>query len=121
MPTHYGSFLKSPAGLALLLIVLVVAVFFTWFAIKRFGTNAIIRRHGLPAHAEILSARQMGVTARGHRQVAFTLEVYPPGGAPYQTTIQITLPSDDVQQFHPGLSVPVKIHPTDFRKVALGI
>ena len=78
-------------------------------------------QNGISAQARIVSVQQTGVMVNYQPQVAFQLEVTPPGGAPYQAQAKAVIPMVNIPQFQPGVEVPVKIHPTDPTQVVLDV
>jgi hypothetical protein len=108
-----------------LLVTTVITVGVTWLVIrlvrKMMGPNRSILQNGIPAKAQILSVQQTGVMVNYQPQVAFQLEVTPPGGAPYQAQAKAVIPMVNIPQLQPGTEVPVKIHPTDPTQVVLDI
>jgi hypothetical protein len=108
-----------------LLVTTVITVGITWLAIrlvrKTMGPDRSILQNGIPAKAQILSVQQTGVMVNYQPQVAFQLEVYPPGDAPYQAQAKAVIPMVNIPQFQPGTEVPVKVHPTDPTQVVLDI
>jgi len=57
-------------------------VFAIRFIRKTVGPNRGVLQDGIPAQARIVSVRQTGVMLNNQPQIAFELEVQPPGGAP---------------------------------------
>lgn len=108
-----------------ILVTTVITVGVTWLAIrfirKAMGPNRSILQNGIAAKAQILSVQQTGVMVNYQPQVAFQLEVTPPGGAPYQAQTKAVIPMVNIPQFQPGTEVPVKIHPTDPTQVVLDV
>ncbi|MCJ7623451.1 MAG: hypothetical protein MUO76_08095 [Anaerolineaceae bacterium] len=88
---------------------------------KKVGPDRKILENGIPARARILSVQQTGVMVNYQPQVVFTLDVQPPGGAPYQIQTKAVIPMVNIPQFQPGTEVPVKIHPTDPTKVVMDV
>lgn len=86
---------------------------------KAINPDPGILQNGIPAQATILNVRQTGVLVNHQPQVAFDLEVHPPGDAPYQARAKAVIPMVNIPQFQPGAQVSVKIHPTDPTKVVL--
>ena len=108
-----------------ILVTTVITVGITWLAIhfirKAMGPNRSILQNGIAAKAKILSVQQTGVMVNYQPQIAFQLEVVPPGGAPYQAQAKAVIPLVNIPQFQPGTEVPVKIHPTDPTQVVLDV
>jgi hypothetical protein len=106
-------------------ISLVVTIGITVFAIrfirKKVGPDRDILQNGIPAKARILSLQQTGVMVNYQPQVVFNLEVQPPGGTSYQVQTKAVIPMVNIPQFQPGTEVPVKIHPTDPKKVVMDV
>ena len=104
-------------------IVLTIGV--TFFAIrmirKATGPDKSILKNGIDAKARIVSVQQTSVMVNYQPQIAFTLEIHPPGGTPYQAQTKAVIPMVNIPQLQPGVEVPVKIHPTDPTKIALNI
>ncbi len=96
-----------------------ITVFALRFVRKTVGQNRGVIQDGIPAQAKIVGVRQTGVMLNNQPQIAFDLEVHPPGGSPYQA--QAVIPMINIPQFQPGAEVPVKIHPSDPTQVALDI
>jgi hypothetical protein len=122
------------AGSTVLIVVLVcgsilvttaITIGITWLAIrfirKAMGPDRSILQNGIPAQARILSVQQTGVMVNYQPQVAFQLEVHPPGDVPYQAQAKAVIPVVNIPQFQPGTEVPVKIHPTDPTQVVLDV
>ncbi|MFL7792071.1 MAG: hypothetical protein AB8I69_08030 [Anaerolineae bacterium] len=108
-----------------LLVTTGITIGITWLAIrlvrKAMGPDRSILQNGIAAKAQILSVQQTGVMVNYQPQIAFLLEVYPPGDAPYQVQTKAVIPMVNIPQFQPGTEVPVKIHPTDPTKVVLDV
>jgi hypothetical protein len=108
-----------------LLVTTVITIGITWLAIriirKAMGPNRSILQNGIAAKAQILSVQQTGVMVNYQPQIAFQLEVHPPGGEPYQAQAKAVIPMVNIPQFQPGTEVPVKIHPTDPTQVVLDV
>jgi hypothetical protein len=106
-------------------VTLLFTVGITWLAIylvrKAMGPNKGILQNGIPAKAKIVGVQQTGVMVNYQPQVAFQLEVTPPGGTPYQAQAKAVIPMVNIPQFQPGIEVPVKIHPTDPSQVVLDV
>jgi hypothetical protein len=107
------------------LVTLVFTIGITWLAIrmirKAMGPDKNILQNGIAAKAKIVAVQQTGVMVNYQPQVAFQLEVTPPGGVPYQVQTKAVIPMVNIPQFQPGTEVPVKIHPTDPTKVVLDV
>jgi hypothetical protein len=131
MPPEITALLGGSTILIVILVcgsILVTTVFtigITWLAIriirKAMGPNRSILQNGIAAKAQILSVQQTGVMVNYQPQIAFQLEVHPPGGAPYQAQAKAVIPMVNIPQFQPGTEVPVKIHPTDPTQVVLDV
>lgn len=82
-----------------------------------------IRENGIPAQAQILRTWDTGVRFNNDMnvQVGMELRVQPPSGSPYQTKARAVINVVNMPQFQPGVTVPIKIHPTDPQKVMLDI
>jgi hypothetical protein len=98
-----------------------ITVFAIRFIRKTVGPNRGILQDGIPAQAKIVSVRQTGVMLNNQPQIAFELEVQPPGGTPYQVQAKAVIPMIHIPQFQPGAEVPVKIHPSDPTQVVMDI
>jgi hypothetical protein len=98
-----------------------ITVFAIRFVRNRVGPNRGILQDGIAAQARIVSVRQTGVMLNHQPQIAFELEVQPPGGAPYQVQAKAVIPMINIPQFQPGAEVPVKIHPSDPTQVMMDI
>ncbi len=98
-----------------------ITVFALRFVRKTVGQNRGVIQDGIPAQAKIVGVRQTGVMLNNQPQIAFDLEVHPPGGSPYQAQAKAVIPMINIPQFQPGAEVPVKIHPSDPTQVALDI
>ena len=83
------------------------------------GEARRIRQVGTPAEALVLAIRDTGMTINNDPVVAFSLEVRPAGGRPYQAETRGRIGRLDVPQIQPGAVLPVSIDPGDPRKVAL--
>lgn len=107
------------------LVTLVFTVGITWLAIrmirKAVGPDKSILQNGIAAKAKIVGVQQTGVMVNYQPQVAFQLEVTPPGGVAYQVQTKAVIPMVNIPQFQPGTEVPVKIHPTDPTRVVLDV
>jgi hypothetical protein len=108
-----------------LVVTFAVTIGITLLAIylirKSVGPDRSILQNGVSAKAKILGVQQTGVMVNYQPQVAFQLEVTPPGGVPYQAQTKAVIPVVNIPQFQPGTEVPVKIHPTDPTKVVLDV
>jgi hypothetical protein len=98
-----------------------ITVFAIRFIRKTVGPNRGVLQDGIPAQARIVSVRQTGVMLNNQPQIAFELEVQPPGGTPYQAQAKAVIPMIHIPQFQPGAEVPVKIHPSDPTQVVMDI
>jgi len=107
------------------LVSLVITVGVTFLAIKMVrkavGPDRSTLENGIPAKARIVSVRQTNMYVNNQPQIAFTLEVHPPSGTPYQAETKAVIPMVNIPQFQPGVELPVKIHPTDPSKVVLDV
>jgi hypothetical protein len=131
MPPEFAQLFAGSTVLVVLLICvgtvlsLAVTVGITLLAIrlvrKAVGPDTSILKNGIPAKARIVSVQQTGVMVNYQPQIAFQLEVQPPGDAPYQAQTKAVIPLVNIPQFQPGVEVPVKIHPTDPTKVVLDV
>jgi hypothetical protein len=88
---------------------------------KTVGPNRGVLQDGIPARAKIVGVRQTGVMLNNQPQIAFDLEVQPPGGTPYRAQAKAIIPMINIPQFQPGAEVPVKIHPSDPTQVVMDI
>ena len=114
--------LTACVGIALSLLVTVgVTVLIIRMVRKTVGPDRSILQNGISAQAKILGVQQTGTMVNYQPQIAFTLEVHPPGGAPYQAQTKAVIPMVNIPQLQPGTEVPVKIHPTDPTKVVMNI
>jgi hypothetical protein len=108
-----------------IVVTTAITVGITWLAIylirKTMGPNRSILQNGIPAKARILSVQQTGVMVNYQPQIAFQLEVHPPGGVPYQAQAKAVIPMVNIPQLQPGTEVPVKIHPADPTQVVLDV
>ena len=98
-----------------------ITVFAMRMVRKAVGPNRSVLQNGVPAQAKIMSVQQTGVMVNNQPQVAFDLEVRPPGGMPYRTQAKAVIPIVNIPQFQPGVQVPVKIHPTDPTQVVMDV
>jgi hypothetical protein len=98
-----------------------ITVFALRFIRKTVGTDRGVLQDGIAARAKIVGVRQTGVMLNNQPQIAFELEVQPPGGTPYRVQAKAVIPMINIPQFQPGAEVPVKIHPTDPTKVELDV
>ncbi len=105
-------------SLALTIGITIVAM---RFIRKTVGQNRGVIQDGIPAQAKIVGVRQTGVMLNNQPQIAFDLEVHPPGGMPYQAQAKAVIPMINIPQFQPGAEVPVKIHPSDPTQVVMDI
>ena len=105
-------------SLALTIGITIVAI---RFIRKTVGPNRGVLQDGIPAQAKIVSVRQTGVMLNNQPQIAFELEVQPPGGTLYRAQAKAVIPMINIPQFQPGAEMPVKIHPTDPTQVVLDI
>ena len=78
------------------------------------GTKKLLRK-GVAAEAVIRKIQPMSEDA------AFdvTLEVHPSGGAPYEVQGLFGVADDLFRQATPGVTVPVKVHPSKPKRVAI--
>ena len=106
-------------------VTLVFTVGITWLAIvlvrKAMGPNKGVLQNGIPAKAKIVGVQQTGVMLNHQPQIAFELEVQPPGMTPYRAQAKAVIPMVNIPQFQPGAQVPIKIHPADPTQVVLDI
>jgi len=96
-------------------------LFFTFRMLKGMGPNRQILQSGTRAQAVIRNVWQTGTYVNYNPQIGMQLEVTPPNGVPYTAQVMAVVPMVNIPQFQPGVSVPVKIHPTDPSKVELDV
>jgi hypothetical protein len=110
------------AGIVFSIVLTVGVTFFVIRMIRKAtGPDRGVLQNGIPAQAKIVSVQQTGVMVNYQPQIAFTLEVQPPNGAPYQAQTKAVIPMVNIPQLQPGTEVPVKIDPNNPTKVALNI
>lgn len=76
---------------------------------------------GQPATARIVRLIDTRTTINDDPVVEFVLEVQLPAGAVYEARARALVSRLDVPQVQPGRIVPVKLDPTDPRRVALDL
>lgn len=108
-------------GGAVILVTIVITLLVRRAIRRTFGPDRTTLEQGISARAKIVGLRQTGVMVNYQPQVAFQLEVYPPGGAPYHAETRAVVPIVNIPQVQPGVEVPIKIHPTDPSKVVLDL
>jgi len=96
-------------------------LFFTFRMLKGMGPNRQILQSGVRGQAVIRNVWQTGTYVNYNPQIGMQLEVTPPNGVPYMAQVMAVVPMVNIPQFQPGVSVPVKIHPTDPSKVELDV
>jgi hypothetical protein len=77
--------------------------------------NGKLLRKGTPGRAEIKKIAPMYESA----QYDVTLEVQPPGGAPYELQGLFNVDDSLYKEAKPGVNLPVKIHPDKPTRVAI--
>jgi hypothetical protein len=88
---------------------------------KGLGPNRQILQSGVRGQAVIRNVWQTGTYVNYNPQIGMQLEVTPPSGVPYTAQVMAVVPMVNIPQFQPGVTVPVKIHPTDPSKVELDV
>ena len=84
----------------------------------REAENAGLRRSGLAATAKVLAVHDTRVTVNKDPVVRIKLEVYPPGGTPFEAVAEELISRLEVGSISPGAEVSVRYKPTT-REVAL--
>ena len=84
-----------------------------WY-LMGFGTKKLLR-DGVAMPAVVRKIRSMTEDASWD----VTLEVQPPGGAPYEVQGLFQVAGDLVGDATPGVTVPVKVHPSKPMRVAI--
>lgn len=113
-------------SILVVVIVLVTTVPMVIFAIKMFSGLAHQAQEeqrllttGQPATGQILGLGQTGTYINNQPQVNIVLQVFPPGGQPYQTQITKILSMIEIPQYQPGAQVQVRYDPQNPMKVAI--
>ena len=102
-------------------VIFGVVGFVIWRVMKGMGPNREILKSGIPARAIIRQVWQTGTFVNYNPQVGLQLEVQPPTGSPYMAQVNVVVPMVNIPQFQPGITLPVKISPTDPSKVELDV
>ncbi|MEP7357111.1 MAG: hypothetical protein ABI847_07715 [Anaerolineales bacterium] len=102
-------------------VIFGVVGFVIYRVMKGMGPNRDILKNGIPAQAIIRQVWQTGTFVNMNPQVGLQLEVHPPTGTPYMAQVNIVVPMVNIPQFQPGVTMPVKISPTDPSKVELDV
>lgn len=84
------------------------------FAILQFGSFTIgrfekenIKKKGIPATAVILSVAETGTRLNDQPLLKIELEVQPPYGSRFMTTVEYVLSYSDMSELEPGKKIPV--------------
>ena len=101
--------------------IFAVVGFVIYRVMKGMGPNRDILKNGIPARAIIRQVWQTGTFVNMNPQVGLQLKVQPPTGSPYMAQVNIVVPMVNIPQFQPGITLPVKISPTDPSKVELDV
>ena len=102
-------------------VIFGVVGYVIWRVMKGMGPNREILKTGIPARAIIRQVWQTGTFVNMNPQVGLQLEVQPPTGSPYMAQVNVVVPMVNIPQFQPGVTLPVKISPTDPSKVELDV
>ena len=101
--------------------IFAVVGFVIWRVMKGMGPNREILKSGIPAKGIIRQVWQTGTFVNKNPQVGLQLEIQPPTGTPYMAQVTVVVPMVNIPQFQPGVTLPVKISPTDPSKVELDV
>jgi hypothetical protein len=103
------------------LAISAVVIFFVYRTVAGVTGNTKAGRAlmatGADAQATVLGLQQTGTYVNMNPQVVLTLQVSPPGQAPFQAQTSTILPMVAVPQVQPGAVINVKYDPTDHSKV----
>jgi hypothetical protein len=107
------------ASLAFTAVIIVISMRWVAGLMGSTKANQALLATGADAQATILGLQQTGTFVNNNPQVILTLQVEPPGQAPFQAQTSTILPLVAVPQVQPGNVVAVKYDPADPSKVAL--
>jgi hypothetical protein len=109
------------AGLGLTGLVLFY-VFRVMGGLRQQAANSrAILLNGIPATARVLQLMDTGTTVNDNPMARLLLEVQMQNQAPYQAQVQMLVPRLKLGQIQPGMSVMVKVDPSDPSKVAVAL
>ncbi len=107
------------------LAITAVVIFFTYRAVAGMTGNTSAGRAlmatGADAPATVIGLQQTNTFVNSNPQVVLTLEVTPPGQAPFQARTSTIVPLVAIPQVQPGNVVNVKYDPADHSKVMLAV
>jgi hypothetical protein len=109
------------AGLALTGLVLFYVFRVLGGLRQQSATSRAILLNGIPATARVLQLMDTGTTVNDNPMARLLLEVQMQNQAPYQAQVQMLVPRLKLAQIQPGMSVMVKVDPTDPSKVAVAL
>ncbi len=99
--------------------VLGVTGFFLYRMFKGMGQNSNLMANGVMAPAMILNVQDTGASLNDKPQAAITLQVNPPGQAPFQAVSTMFIDRFQVGMLIPGAQVQVKYDPANPSKVVI--
>jgi hypothetical protein len=74
---------------------------------------------GQPAGGQIINVQQTGTYINNQPQVVISLQVFPPNGQPYQTSLTKVVSMFQIPQFQVGAQVALRIDPANPMQVAI--
>ena len=104
------------------LITVLVLGFTGYFLFRMFkgmNQNSNLLTTGVPAPAVILSVQDTGASLNDKPQAAITLQVSPPGQAPFQAVATQFVDRFQVGMLVPGVQVQVRYDPANPTRVAI--
>ncbi len=107
------------------LLITVLVLFFVFRMVRGLNqqvanSNRILTT-GVPATAKVLQLQDTGTTVNDNPMARILLEVQSQNQAPYQALVQMIVPRLKLAQVQPGMTVTVRVDPTDPSKVALAL
>jgi hypothetical protein len=107
------------------LLITVVVLFFVFRVIgnlnKQITASNTVLMTGVPAQARIVQLMDTGTSINDNPMARLVLEVQPNGGTTYQAMVQMIVPRLKLAQVQPGMTVNVKIDPTNPANVAVAL
>ena len=104
-----------------LLGVIAVPVMLIIFAVVMVGTMRNVMpariKNGITAPARVLQVRDTGVSINDNPQVGLTVEVTPPGRAPFQAEVKTIVSRLNAALVQPGLDVQVVYDPQNPKRI----
>ncbi len=98
---------------------LIPALFLLYRLFKGAQKRKALLGNGIPAPAQILGTQDTGVTVNDHPRIVVQLQVHPPDGESYTTTVTSVVSRLQASSFHNGALVQVRYSPADRNQVTI--